>query len=45
MQVSRGPLVLHLSEHHGDGTPGSLAYVVYAGVRAYHAEITDKNYR
>lgn len=23
MQVSRGGLVLHLSEHHGDGAPGS----------------------
>ena len=24
MQVSRGNLVLHLSEHHGDATPGSI---------------------
>ncbi|HWU91024.1 MAG TPA: glyoxalase superfamily protein, partial [Kofleriaceae bacterium] len=23
MQVSRGACVLHLSEHHGDGTPGT----------------------
>jgi ribosomal-protein-alanine N-acetyltransferase len=25
MQVSRGTLVVHLSEHHGDSTPGSHA--------------------
>jgi len=48
MQVSRGPLVLHLSEHHGDATPGSTAYVRMRGVRVYHAEISageimDKN--
>ena len=45
MQVSRGPLVLHLSEHHGDATPGSTAYVRMRGVRDYHAEISAKNYR
>ena len=27
MQISRDGLVIHLSEHHGDGTPGSIAYV------------------
>jgi hypothetical protein len=25
LRVSRGPLVLHLSSHHGDGTPGGRA--------------------
>jgi catechol 2,3-dioxygenase-like lactoylglutathione lyase family enzyme len=25
--VSRGSLVLHLSEHHGDGSPGHVVYV------------------
>jgi hypothetical protein len=32
MQVSRGSLVLRLSEHFGDGTPGSSAYVPMDGV-------------
>jgi catechol 2,3-dioxygenase-like lactoylglutathione lyase family enzyme len=45
MQVSRGPVVLHLSEHHGDACPGSTAYVRMRGVRAYHAEISAKGYR
>jgi catechol 2,3-dioxygenase-like lactoylglutathione lyase family enzyme len=45
MQVSRGSLVLHLSEHHGDATPGSTAYVRMRGVRDYHAEISARGYR
>ena len=45
MQVSRGGLAINLSEHHGDGTPGSVAYVYTKGVRALHRELTDKNYR
>jgi hypothetical protein len=45
MQVSRGNLVLHLSEHHGDGTPGSVAYVYATGVEALHKELIDKSYR
>lgn len=45
MQVSRDGLAIRLSEHHGDGTPGSIAYVVTAGVRALHRELNDKHYR
>lgn len=45
MQVSRGALVLHLSEHHGDASPGATAYVRMRGVRDYHAEISSKGYR
>ncbi len=44
MQVSRGALVLYLSEHHGDGTPGTAVYVETRGVRAYHAELRTKGY-
>lgn len=45
MQVSRHSLVIHLSEHHGDGTPGSVAYVYMSGIEALHRELNDKNYR
>lgn len=44
MQVSRGELSLHLSEHHGDGTPGSVVFVEMQGVRELHAELAAKSY-
>ena len=45
MQVSRGGLAFHLSEHHGDGTPGSTAYVYTTGVEDLHRELIGKKYR
>jgi catechol 2,3-dioxygenase-like lactoylglutathione lyase family enzyme len=45
MQVSRDGLALHLSEHHGDGTPGSVAFIHVTGVKELHRELSDKNYR
>src|SRR6202011_2843822 len=44
-QVSRGGLILHLSEHHGDGSPGARVRVMMRGVKAFHAEISSKGYR
>ena len=43
MQVSRGNLMFHLSEHHGDGTPGSIAYVYTAGVGELHRELPARS--
>ena len=45
MQVSRGNFVLHLSEHHGDATPGACIYVSCEGVDELHAELQAKNYK
>jgi ribosomal-protein-alanine N-acetyltransferase len=45
MQVSRGGLVIHLSEHHGDSTPGSRVYIYMSGVTELHRELTEKKYR
>lgn len=44
-QISRGDLILHLSEHHGDGSPGARLRVMMRGVEAFHREISGKNYR
>lgn len=44
MQVSRDGLVLHLSEHYGDGSPGTCFHVEYRGVKALHGELSAKNY-
>lgn len=45
MQISRGALCLHLSEHHGDACPGSTVFVRMRGVEALHRELTAKSYR
>lgn len=45
MQVSRGGITLRLSEHHGDGTPGSIVTVIGVGVEALHRELRDKHYK
>ncbi len=45
MQVSRGGLRLHLSEHAGDATPGGNMVVYMRGIRAFHAELTARDYR
>ena len=45
MQVSRGNLVLHLSEHHGDGSPGANIFVRMQGVDTLHNEISSRKYR
>lgn len=44
-QVSRAGLTLHLSEHHGDATPGACVFVSTEGLQAYHAELAAKSYR
>ena len=44
-QVSRGALVLHLSEHHGDGCPGVHVRVMMRGIEDFHHEIAAKRYR
>ncbi|HYD09040.1 MAG TPA: glyoxalase superfamily protein [Acidimicrobiales bacterium] len=41
--LSRGDLAVHLSEHHGDGTPGTHVVVYTTGVEALHAELQPKH--
>jgi len=45
MQVSRGDVTLHLSEHHGDASPGSNIFVEYKDVMEYNKELLGKNYK
>lgn len=45
MQVSRGECILHLSEHHGDSTPGSAIRIDTSDIDAFHAELTSKRYK
>lgn len=44
-QVSRGDLLIHLSEHHGDGTPGSAIFCEMTGIDQFHHDLIAKRYR
>ena len=41
-QVSRSGLRLHLSEHHGDASPGSTVFVWMRGIADFHRELVAK---
>jgi hypothetical protein len=43
-QVSRAGLTLHLSGHHGDGSPGASIFVRMSGVTAYREELIKRDY-
>lgn len=45
MQVSRSGVRLHLSEHYGDGTPGSAVYIRGMSIAALSAELAAKQAR
>jgi catechol 2,3-dioxygenase-like lactoylglutathione lyase family enzyme len=45
LQVRRSELILHLSGHHGDATPGSAIFVPMQDIDAFRDELLAKNYR
>lgn len=45
MQVSKGNCVLHLSEHHGDSSPGSAMRIETEEIDRFHQELLAKQYR
>ena len=44
-QISRGKLVLHLSGHHGDASPGSSVFVNMKGLAHFQKELLVKEYK
>jgi catechol 2,3-dioxygenase-like lactoylglutathione lyase family enzyme len=44
-QVSRSGVKLHLSEHYGDGTPGTVVYIRGTNIAALARELYDKGAR
>lgn len=44
-QIRRSELVLHLSEHHGDATPGSTIFVPMQHIDTLHKELHEKHYK
>ena len=45
LQVSRAGCTLHLSEHHGDATPGSALRIEVEDLDAFHDELAGKPYK
>jgi extradiol dioxygenase family protein len=44
MQISLGDIILYLSEHHGDCSPGAKVVIETTGLAAYHADLAAKKY-
>jgi uncharacterized glyoxalase superfamily protein PhnB len=45
MQVSKGNLVFHLSEHSGDCTPGSKVFVNVKDLDSLYGEVSSQPYK
>jgi hypothetical protein len=45
LQVSKDGCALHLSEHHGDCSPGAALRIETSELDAFHAHLTGKSYR
>ncbi|MCB1521171.1 MAG: VOC family protein [Hyphomicrobiaceae bacterium] len=45
LQVSRSGVLLHLSEHHGDATPGSAIRIGVLAIEELHASLAVKPYK
>lgn len=44
-QISMDGTVLHLTEHHGDASPGSAIRINMDDLKSYHAKLSGKSYR
>jgi hypothetical protein len=44
-QIKRSELIIHLSEHHGDATPGATIFVPIENIDALSFELQAKQYR
>lgn len=45
MQISRGNCVLHVSEHHGDSSPGTSLRIKVSDLDQYQKELVAKQYK
>lgn len=45
MQVTLDDIVLHLSEHHGDCSPGAKVLIHIKGIEVLHQRLAAKDYR
>lgn len=45
LEVKKENIIFHLSEHHGDASPGSSVFIWGEDVARYHKELIDKKYK
>lgn len=45
MEISMGGIVLQLSEHYGDASPGGKVFLECTGLKEYHQTISAKDYK
>ena len=45
LEVTRDGLTLHLSEHHGDASPGARVFLWCTGLKEFHKMLLDKQYK
>lgn len=45
MEISQGECIIHLSEHHGDCSPGSAVRIEMEGIEAYQQQLLAKDYK
>ncbi len=43
--ISRDDIQLHLSEHHGDGTPGTHVFITCNEIEKFHSELQSRPYK
>ncbi|HET9746351.1 MAG TPA: glyoxalase superfamily protein [Chitinophagaceae bacterium] len=43
--ISRDDVQLHLSEHHGDATPGSKVFIICNDIKKFHEELQSRPYK
>lgn len=44
MQLSKDNIKIHLSEHHGDCSPGAAIRIEVSEIKLFYSELTDKQY-
>lgn len=45
MQLSKSDCIIHVSEHHGDASPGTSLRITTQHLDAYHQELLAKQYK
>jgi catechol 2,3-dioxygenase-like lactoylglutathione lyase family enzyme len=45
MQISRGGILLHLSEHYGDCNPGGAVRIEVENIEDFHAELAAQKFK